>query len=407
MSIEIRACRPDEFGRFYRTVSSAFGEEARDDDVQRQGRLLPTERALVAFEEEVPVGTTGTFPFTLTVPGGQIAAGGVTMVGVLPSHRRRGLLRSLMTEQLHDSRQHGEAVTVLFASEAPIYQRFGYGPATKGAEMDVERERASFRSPRPAVGRTRLLTHDEALDVLPDAYERTRVKTPGMFARSREWWEAHTLVDAEHHRDGGGPMFRVAWEHDGRAEAYALYRVHGEWADGVPVGWLEVIEAVASSPDAVREIWRFLFGVDLVARIRAFFEPADHPLFLMCDDPRRLRLRLKDALWLRIVDLEAALAGRAYPSDGTLVLEVSDRLCPWNEGRWRMEVRDGRARVTRTDEAAHIELATEDLATLYLGGFTMGELRRADRARELQGGAVARATALFASERPPWCPEVF
>jgi predicted acetyltransferase len=407
LSIDIRACRPDEIGRFFETLHSAFGASTRAEEVERDRRILPAQRALAAFQGDAMVGTTGTFPFTVSVPGGELAAGGVTMVGVLPTHRRRGILTKLMSAQIADSRAHGEAIAILWASEGSIYQRFGYGLATKMAEIDIERERTAFLRDEPRTGTMRLISSAEALDALPDVYERARRMTPGMYVRSRDWWEAHTLADPPEDRDGGGPRFIAVWEADAGDDAYALYRTHSEWRDGAPAGWLEVDEVMAVSPVAVREVWRFLFGVDLVARIKGWKEPAEHPLFFMLSEPRRLRLRLGDGLWLRLIDIRAAFEARGYARDGAVVFDLEDGLCPWNEGRWRLEVSHGRARLHETTEPSHIGLWTQDLAASYLGGVGLDELARAGRVREDAPGGVELAATMLSWTRPPWCPEIF
>jgi predicted acetyltransferase len=405
--VEIRACRAEELRDFLATAEAAFGDEVGDEEVERARRILPPERALAAFEDDYMVGTTGTFPFSLTVPGGEVPAGGVTMVGVLPSHRRRGLLSQMMSAQLLDARARGEAVAILWASEGSIYQRFGYGAATKQAEVNIERDRAVFRIDGGAAGRCRLVHVEEATKVLPDIYERVRISTPGMYARSQEWWLAHTLPDPQSYRRGGGPMFRAVWEIEGRAEAYALYRIHGEWVDHLPAGWLEVKEVMATSVLATREIWRFLLGVDLVARVRAFLLPADHPLFFMVTEPRRLHLSVHDALWLRIVDVKKALGSRSYALEDTLTFELVDPLCPWNEGRWRLEATREGARLHPAVDPAELRLAAADLGAVYLGGARFGELVEAGRVDELEAGAALRATLMFTSDRSPWCPEIF
>jgi predicted acetyltransferase len=405
--MDIRACRPQELERFFRTCEAAFGYEPTDEEMERFGRLLPAERAFAAFDGDDLVGTTGSFPFSLTVPGGEVAAGGVTMVGVLPSHRRRGILTEMMASQLLDARDRREAVAVLWASEGAIYQRFGYGSATRQAEVSIERDRARFTWPGDAVGRCRLLSLEEATKTLPDVYERVRAVTPGMYARSNEWWQSHTLADPETDRRGGGPMFRVVWEIDGQAGAYALYRLHGEWTDGLPAGWLEVREAIATSPLATRELWRFLLGVDLVQRVHALALSAHHPLFLMVTEPRRLHLAVKDALWLRIVDVAEALEARSYVLDATLVFELVDPVCPWNQGRWRLEASGGAGRLSASDAPAELRMTAADLGSVYLGGTSFRELVEAGRVEELVEGAALEATLLFTSERAPWCPEIF
>jgi predicted acetyltransferase len=407
VTLEIRSCRPDEYRIFLETCESAFGYALADHDAERFARIISTDRMVAAFDDDAMVGTAGSFPFTLSIPGGELPAGGVTMVGVLPSHRRRGALTRLMDALVLDARRRSEPLAVLWASEGSIYGRFGYGLATRQGDISIERDRARFRDDDVAVGRCRLLDEGEALKVLPDIYERVRIETPGMFARSVEWWQAGPLFDPDRERRGGGPLFHVVWELDGSADAYALYRIHGEWSEGVPTGHVSVREVIATTPRATKEIWRFLFGIDLVERIDAPMLQIEHPLFHMLTEPRRLRLRVKDALWLRIIDLRIALTARTYATEGSIVLEVGDPQCPWNEGRWRLEAPRRRGRVTKTDERPDLRLAAADLAAAYLGGVTFTELALAGRVEERKKGAARAATLLVLPECPPWCPEIF
>jgi predicted acetyltransferase len=407
MGIEVRVCTDDEFERWLEVCSTTFGLEVREGDVERVRRILEIQRAAAAFDDDELIGTAAAFSFTLTVPGGYAPAAGVTMVGVLPSHRRRGFLTTLMRAQLDDIRDRAEPLAVLWASEGNIYERYGYGISTLSAPIDIERERTSFREDHPPVGKVRLIEQAEAVKVLPGVYDRVCAQTPGMFARSEDWWEAHRLFDPEHFRDGGSRMFHAVLEIEGRAEGYALYRVHNEWADTSPTGYLNVIEAFGTSAVATREMWRFLFGVDLIARIKAFQQPVDHPLFMMISEPRRLRVQVSDGLWLRIVDVKAALEARSYAQDGSIVFEVDDSFCPWNTGRWRMEVTHGRAVVEKTETEPDLRLGIQHLGSVYLGGFTLSRWAHAGAIEELSPEAAWYADGLFRSAVAPYCPEIF
>ncbi|MFN2471114.1 MAG: GNAT family N-acetyltransferase [Gaiellaceae bacterium] len=405
-SITIRAPEQDELKEFLTTVETAFGEALHDDDVERWGPHLDLSRQHWAFDGDVPVGAAGTYDNRIRIPGAELAAGGVTMVGVHPSHRRRGILTELMRRQLDEIHEHGDPLAILWASEAPIYGRFGYGVATQAARIDAERDRTVFRQPDEPAGRTRLLDADEATTVIPEIYDRVQAATPGMLARSESWWTSFRLADPERWRHGAGPLFRAVWELDGEPQAYALYRLKGSWDEGVPGGSLQVREALGTTPQATREIWRFVFGVDLVQRVQSWLLPSDHPLFLSVTEPRRLKLSLGDGLWVRLLDLEAALAAREYGCDGSVTLEVRDSFCPWNEGVWRLDVEDGERAVEHGGEP-DLRLDVADLGSAYLGGFSFAALERAGRVEELAAGALARADALFRAAVTPWCPEVF
>lgn len=407
MSIEIRTCNEKELGRYLAVLGSAFGEPIPEEEVPRFKDVLDLERAFAAFDDDIMVGTGAAFTFEMTVPGAVVPTAGVTMVGVLPTHRRLGVMRSLMRRLTDDARERREPVAILWASEESIYQRFGYGLASNQGHISIEKHKAGFLGRPNPVGRTRLVTLDEARDVLPPIYEAVRPSRPGMLARDAAWWRSHSLADPPRHRAGGSPKFCSVLSIDGHDQAYALYRTKGDWAeDATPDAWLNVGEVMATTPIAYREIWRFLFNVDLVDRIKAWYLPADLSLTLMMEEPRRLRFAKSDSLWLRIVDLKAALEARTYAADGSICFSITDEYCPWNDGEWTLTVEDERGRVQRGGEP---DLATDaaGMATVYLGGFTFAELQRSLRLDECTDGAVRRADAVFRTDVAPWCVENF
>jgi predicted acetyltransferase len=406
-TLEIRSPTADELERYLRAVETAFLEQPHEDDISRWQRHLEPTHQYWALDGGVPVGTAGTYDHRMRIPGADISIAGVTLVGVHASHRRRGILRELMRRQLDDAQARGEALAVLWASEAAIYGRFGYGVASTSIRIDADRDRIVFREPDEPAGRARLVDEDEAKAVIPGVYTRARVERAGMIDRTDAWWDDYRLADPERWRFGAGPMFRAVWEDDdGEPQAYALYRLRSNWDEGFPAGKLEVREAIGASPQAMREIWRFLFGVDLVARVRGYLLPVDHPLFLSVTDPRRLKAQMGDGIWLRLLDLEAALEARSYAQDGTVAFDVRDAFCSWNDGTWRLTADGGRGAVERGGEA-DIRLDVADLASIYLGGFELAALRLTGRVEELTPGAIARTDAMFRTAARPWCPEIF
>ncbi len=404
MAIEIRELGLDDVVGFLTPVTTAFGNSVDVERAEQLKTIPEFELRLGAFDDGSIVGAAGSFRFELTTPGGAVPTGGLTMVGVLPSHRRRGVLRSLMRRYLDGLREAARPVSALWASEAPIYGRFGYGMASFQAEVEIERSHAGFVLPVEREGRVRLVDEDEAAERFPLVWEQVRRETPGMLSRSPEWWRVRRVSDPEGEaRRGRGPLQRLLLEHDGAASAYALYRLQPQWEHGVPATTLHVVEAMGTTPAATREVWRFLLDVDVVRQIAAWGLPVDHPLLLLAAEPRRLGFRLADALWVRLVDVGAALGERTYADDGPVVFEVLDPFCLWNEGRWRLE--GGRAQKTRDDP--HLRLDVGALGSVYLGGFTFAQLARAGCVHELADGAVRRADRLFYTDRAPWCPEIF
>lgn len=395
----------EEFGRAVGAIGHYFGGWPTDEEAARRfSSNLPLERMHAALDGEGIVGGAGAFPFTLSVPGGEVACAGVTVVGVLPTHRRRGVLTAMMREQLDDVRRRGEPVAALWASEEVIYRRFGYGLASLSCEIAIPSGYAALRLPRDGRASARLLPLGEAQGVVAPVYERVCAATPGMFARTHTWWETRVFVDPPERRQGGGEKNVLVLELDGEPAGYALYRVFTKFEGGSSAGHVDVIEAVADGPEATRELWRILLEMDWKATLKAYLLPIDHPLLHQVAYPRRMQLRAGDGLWVRLVDVGAALAARALGEGEEIVLELEDAFLPENAGRWRVSA----GGAERTEAEPDLALDVGELGSVYLGGFGFGELARAGVVRELREGAADRADAVFRASAPkPWCPEIF
>ena len=397
-----RAASTEDVRTALQVVFAAFGDRPDDESYEREAKRMPADRVLLAVDGKSSVGSAAAYSFEFTVPGGTLGAGGVTWVGVVPSHRRRGVMTQMMRRQLDDLHERGDPLAILWASESLIYGRFGYGMAAPMLTLDAERARFAFRDDPGPSGTARLVERDEAAKLFPSLHEERRRITPGMFARDDTWWATSQLADPERWRQGAGPKFFAVVELDGAPVAYAIYRLKEHWDQGIPRAELRIVDACAVSPRAVRELWRFLFGIDLVARVKQFMFDPNAELPLLVKDPRSLQIALGDGLWLRLVDVEAALRGRTYADGDPVVIDVRDEQCSWNSGRYRVG-----PEVERTENEADIELDVADLACAYLGAFDFHRLARAGRARELRRGALERASLLFRSERVPYCPEEF
>ena len=405
MDVDVRRCASaDEVKHAIAPIAYYFGRSAPNEDLaDRLARLLPAGRVYAAWDGGRAVGGLGAFPFQLTVPGGRVPAAGVTIAGVLPTHRRRGVLRAMMRAQLDASHARGEPVAYLWATEGTIYGRFGFGLASFIAEIDLARERSAFHAPFSTFGHVRLVSLGTAEEILAPISERLAVETPGMFARSSAWWQARILADPEWRRRGNGDLQCAVLEHEGRPAAYALYRINPAFQRGIQTGSVAVVEVVAASPEATRGIWRYLLDIDWMARVKADLLPVDHPLLLLMAEPRRLGFTLRDGLWVRLVDIRTAMAARSYQARGSLVIDVSDEFCPWNAGCWRV----GSEGVERTEDAPGIRCDVGALGSVYLGGFTWSQLARALWVQELLPGAIAPADRIFQAGTAPWCPEIF
>lgn len=382
-----------------------FGREHPSEEwAERWLRNFELERMLAAVDDGAIVGGAGALVLRMTVPGGdQLATAGVTLVGVLPTHRRRGILRSMMRMQLDDIHERGEPLAALWASEETIYGRYGYGLATLVLGHEIPRVWGAYHEGIETVGRVRLVDPETAATLMPPVYDTVQRITPGMYERAPSWWEIRLLSDPPEFRFGGGPKHFAVLEVDGDVRAYAIYRLHTGFGSMGPETTLRCIEVLGSTAEAIRSIWRFLLDIDWTQTIATGFQPIDSPLFLLLARPNFSKPTIADGLWVRLVDVGAALSGRSYADDGRIVLDVRDEFCPWNSGRWKLE--DGEA--SRTDEDADLALDVADLASPYLGGFTFRALARAGRVEERREGGIARADGLFRSDVAPWCPEIF
>ncbi len=407
-AITVRACTAADWPAFVENLDVSFGGTMSEEHRTLWERHIDFPKLLAAEDQGTLVGTAGWIPFGMTVPGGELPVAAVTMVTVRPTHRRRGILRQMLRAQFDDLHRRGIAAATLWASEAPIYQRFGYGLAYCKGRIDANPRRCTFLGNPEPCGQLRLLAEAEALELLPPVYERARLEIPGSFRRPHSWWETHKVNDPVASRHGAGAMVRVAWEQDGMIEGYALYRVQAGWGpDAISTHVLDVLEAIGTTPIATREIWRYLFSVDLVATVRTHRLHAEHPLFYALEDVRQLRMTTADGTWVRLVDATVALAARTYSAAGTITFELQDADCPWNAGVWTLEGGPEGGVLREATTAPALRLSAAELSAMYLGTVSCTALVRAGRIDELQTGAAAQADAMFRSAVAPWCLDDF
>jgi predicted acetyltransferase len=385
----------------------AFGASLpTDEELEVSKEITEFDRTLAVFDGSELVATAGIFSYRMTVPGGVLPCAGVTRVSVLSTHRRRGLLTAMMRRQLDDIHARGEPLAALYASEAPIYGRFGYGLATYQASIEIQRSHAAFAGKLSGGGRLSMVDVPTAVPAFTRVWEQAQRDQPGMLGLD-ERWIRNQLTDLELHREGASPHYRVLYQDDAGPCGFAIYRVKMEWDPSGPNGTLRLEMLIAASAEAYAALWRHLLDVDLMARVTAEMRPVDEPLRFLLVDARQPRTRIEDGLWLRLVDVAAALAGRRYAVDERLVLGVRDEFCPWNAGRLELQGGPRGAEVRRTDSSPDLELDADALGALYLGGNRFRTLLQAERVREVRAGAIARADAMFATDRAPWCPSHF
>ena len=400
--MEIRSTTDQELDVFVDTLYAAFARfpESPGEGGRVRWSELEMDRSLLAVAPDGrPVGTASAYSFELTLPGEVLVpAAGVTAVGVLPTHRRQGVLSAMMRHQLAELRDRGDLLSVLLASEALIYRRFGYGPATYTARLKVPRHQAAFALPRaygtaPASGSVELLQRAECGEILEEVYDRYRRAQPGALSRPHRWWVS----------GAGQPPI---------SPAQRYVAVHRD-VDGVPDGYasyslsqpdtLTVDETIATDDAVFTALARFVLGHDLVTQVVFKHVPAEHPLRWQLADFRAGEVfDDTDWLWVRLLDIPRALTARGWFTDGELVLDVDDPFLG-ERGRYLLTVRESKAECVATDREPDLSLDVSDLGSVYLGGTAPSTLVRAGHIRAHRPGAATLADALFRGERSPHC----
>lgn len=388
-SLTLRSPSDDDWPAMYRLAAASFTEFIGADSTNALRRLMPDDSAVVVCDGHDVVGMALYLDLRLTVPGGAVLpAAGLSFVAVAPTHRRRGSLRAMCTELHRRMADSGYPIAALYASEGGIYGRFGYGPATIVHELTVDRRFARLHADAPGASpdhrSVRLVKPAEHGDQLAAIYERWRQQVPGGLLRPRLLWD-QLLAGNEAARRDARELFALL-----HPDGYALYRV-----DDTDLRLTRVGELRAVTTDAHVALWRALLGLDSMDRV-SITTRDDDPLPYLLTDTRLARTTCRqDGLWLRIIDIPAALEARSYsPELGelTTVLGVSER------GRFALEIRDGRAHCTPTDAPADIEMGLDVLGSLYLGVHRASTFAAANRLRAKDSRLLHRLDAAFASD---------
>ncbi|MDQ3579707.1 MAG: GNAT family N-acetyltransferase [Actinomycetota bacterium] len=399
---DLRALTADDVPAFADLVTKAFLADWAEEVAGLFGGVFEPDRSHGVFVGDRLIGGGQILSRDLRVPGGWIPFAGVTYICVAADHRRRGVLSRIMRAQLHGLHDAGaEPIAALWASEAAIYGRFGFGTATEVTYFDVI-AKSPFRSGvDPGSAPVRELSRAEALPVIKALYERESSARVGALSRDDAAW-THFLHDTAA-TQAGATTFRFAVHPDG----YAIYRAKGVWGERGPAGQISAHELVAATPQAHAALLRHLLDMDLATSV-TFKGTVDDPAALLLHDPRAAVRSLRDALYIRLVDVDRGLRSRRYAGPVDAVIDVTDEFCPWNTGRWRMTVdSSGAATVTRTDDAPDVSTTTTDLGAAFLGGTRLTTLAAAGRVQEHTPGAVAALSSVFLTDRVPACLEIF
>lgn len=403
----VRYVEESELPEYVTARSRGFGGQPRPDEAERARHAMREIPFLGAFEGSRVVGASAAFTSRMTIPGGStVPVAAITGVSVLPTHRRRGLLTMMMRRMLDEARARHEPIAALYASETPIYGRFGFGIGSFRATTHIGRGHSRFASGLEDAGRVRLVDRDMARSVFPPLHERAARARTGGISRIEVDWDGQFRGASSDQRNATPDFFAV---HDGPEgpDGYVTYRVRPGGDITAPAGTLLVRELIALTPAAYASLWRFCLSVDLITEVEGQNRPVDEPLQWLLADPRRLTWHPVDALWVRVLDAREALVSRGYEEASELILEVRDRVCPWNEGRFVLSAGPDGASYEPTNEPPHLTLEINELGSLLLGAVSPSVLIQSGRIRADHPEAVDRAEALFHPVEVPWCPYEF
>jgi predicted acetyltransferase len=406
--LTMRAITAPEVAMFAVQVERAFGgSRLSDAEISNRRGVLEPPRTLAVFDSGELIATLAGHGLTMSVPGGEVAVGGVGHVAVRADYRRRGLMTSMMTAALRDIQERGEAVSALWPSEAPIYGRFGYGLASRHARLLIDGQPGTAGSASP--GEIRLLPDASAADsaVLDPIYRSWYEARPGSITRSAERWRQRL---APREDAGGGTADVVCLLHrDGdEVDGYALYLARPVWSQGhLPKGTTVVLEVCARTARALTALWNHLLSVDMMARTVAPMIPVDDPGIWTLRDSRQWQTELTDNLWIRLLDVPAALRARAYARDVDVVLEVYDDVLPDNARRYRLSGDVTGASCDPTTAPADLRVTAAQLGASYLGGTSLASFALTEGLEEKRKGALHEAATALSAPLAPCCIDTF
>lgn len=400
--MDLRIITDDEVSAFREVLLTTFGTDVEADPGgdDRFRALVGKNQAWGAFDQGTLVATAATFDHTIGLPGGTtLPIAGLTMVTVRPTHRRRGLLRKLLDLHFADARDRGYAASGLWASEAGIYGRFGYGIAAHNDVVQIERAGELTVAAGRELDDVQWIDEAQARLMLPAIYERATAMRPGALRRSEAWWRERRFLEVPLMRGGASRRRHVIARRGDSLVGYLVFRQRGGFTDGIASGKAEINELIAIDTRAEATLWRLALGMDLYPTVSWWNAPIDDSLPWLVGDSRRIKRQRVDNLWLRIDDVAAALGARRYAADGVIRFAI-DEAC------WELAVVDGRGRCTPTTQTPDLRLDRPSLGALYLGGTSATQLARAELVRG-EPSAIATTDRLFASAIAPWCPEIF
>ena len=396
------------------TLATTFLDNPYEDKfekwVARVARTWNPQRTWGHRDRGRYVATLATQERALTVPGPdgttrELTVDALTGVTVAATHRRRGFLSAMLGASLTAARERGDALSILVAAEWPIYGRFGYALGADGLKYTYYPKRPHAALPAPPAGSVYRVEPADLGEIAPAVFAAARKGRAGQVDRRAPWWDRRLGLDGYELTEDKRPTWYL---HDGPDGPDGLVAWHGtrDFELTGRLGAIAVDEFFAANDSAYRDLWAFLGGIDVVEQIELDDRPVDEPIRWLLPDARAVTVTDRyDFLWVRLLDVPAALSARAYSTPGRVVFDVVDEdFGGFAAGRFVLEATDTDAKCTPTGEPAELRLSQRALASAYLGGFA---LRGRPDVEQLSPGALTRADAMFRTPLAPWCQTGF
>jgi predicted acetyltransferase len=399
---------PERIDEFFAAVVHGFHDDYVAESWEHMHRVFESERSFGFQVDGHWISTCGAYSRALTVPGGSVPVAAVTVVTVQPSYRRRGLLTEMMKHQLHDIHERGdEPIALLWASEAAIYGRYGYGQAAPRLHLTGKTKTTAFRSDvdlgKGSVGE---VERDEAIPIIKRLHEALLPDRVGALNRDDNWWVVKWHDPERWRRGASAYRFALHYDRRGRPDGYIAFRVKTNW-ESDSGGEVIIDEVDAANAAARAALWRFVLDLDLVRAFRVDGAPMDEPLRYVVHDRRSVKAELEDGTYARLVDVPRALGARRYLADLDVIIKVEDPLLTNNNGAIRLEAGPDGASASRSRQRPDLIMSVRELSAIYLGGTPLTAFARAGLVTERTEGAVAATSAAFAWTQPPFCPDFF
>ncbi len=414
MSVEIRnylegfADREAAIRKIAEVDETAFGEGFSDEEISSPlFGVLDDDRTFLAWEADQVVGVSANFSLEVSVPGGSVPAAGVTFIGVRPTHRRRGVMTTMLDNLHADGLSRSEPIAVLWAAETAIYPRFGYGRATRRLFTEIKRAHGGLsNAPEDSSIRLRMMNSSDDYSLTQPIYSAVRGARGGVPAMD-DRWHARQTWDPPSSRNGASSLYTVVAEDDTGVRGFMRYNVKPDWNDSHDDGTLNIYRLMSADPAAHAALWRYAVTFDLMAKVKWFNAPVDDPIQLWLEYPRHATRQIEDALYVRVLDLQSAIAARTLSTECDVVVDITDNRFPENAGRWRIAGGPKGTTCERTKEPADVALDIRLIGAAYLGDASLHEFAKAGWIEELRPGAVTALDGALRTETPPYCPFIF